>query len=349
MAPQIITEVAYKNINTTVNSRDSPLHHLHRSSLRTFLGQPLDTLSSGLLSLLMHQPSIISRPSLTQRCKDLTLPSELISQIAEYLSGKSKYKDLLTVCLLSRRWRDASRRYLYKRLRIHSAERLSQLLAYLELEPYIGRWVQLLLIQPGKNIPLAGEYEFPANDWFYGCPEKLIGKLPAVRRLTFYGFSSLEPVRGAKAFGDCAIAFPSVKELVFSLFSFNHPKEMIRFICGFQGLKKLTLNHCDDYRDDEELGEEIEGGPDIGAILEYPCLETLSITSGCECIRMETLVFEMISSPLVKNVRKLATFFWSHHSLIAVGKLLKTLGSALEELDIGTSSFEQGSELLHFV
>ena len=285
-----------------------------------------------------------------------TLPCELISKIAGYCTGISKFKILLSMCLVSRHWYNATRRYLFKSIPICTENRFSELLALLEANPFIGGWVQEIRFQAGSRC---GHNKSLDLEFFYTCPGKLIGKLPAVKKLTFLTFGRhLHPVKSAKALKDCAAAFPRLRILEFWEFYFSSMKDLANFVCGFQELSSLTLSHCvvtsgkegedtqDGVREDKNQDIEVlEGNLECP-----PNLRSLRINTGIEEIHtMAPLLWGLCTSSFIKNLQKFAVFFWSIYRpnnsvyMRAVGALLKILGPSLHILDIGTAKLNRGT------
>ena len=278
-----------------------------------------------------------------------TLPCELISRIPGYLKGVSKFKTLLSMCLVSRHWYNATRRHLFKSIQIYTEQRFSELLALLEANPFISGWF--------KEVELL--MNTMSMDFFYKCPGKLIGRLPSVRKLTIFPFPNLmDPLRTAKALKDFSTAFPRFTELEFWEFTFTSFKELVGFVCGFPELKSLTLCHCADLtwsqgEEDEQVrvrkdkNQTIEESEDL---VYPPNLTSLRINIGFDVVdSMTPLVLGLSTSPLINHVHKLSFFFWDvyhpyHPSYMkSVGGLLKNIGPSLQHLDIGTGRGNQGT------
>ena len=216
-------------------SNPSDLVKLHSSESSQFVkmasSEVLPNFSTGDSSTLPTDAISIH----CQRRGLSSLPSEVHSQIASHFQGN--FRMLLTMCLLSRYWRDVSRRYLFVEVKIYNPRRLNTFLALLKCEPRLGGWVDCLTLSSGhpkrNDLP-----EYPA--WFYNFPD-MRSKLPTLRTLvlnfpiqldTFYTRQVFE--RLATSFGDSVVTVSFYTTLV-------HFPDLISFTCRLPHLKNVVI------------------------------------------------------------------------------------------------------------
>ena len=291
-------------------------------------------------------PNTNSTPSLPRDL--LSLPSEVHGQIASHFQGK--FSMLLTMCLLSRYWKDISRRYIFMEVKIHSSQRLGELLTLLESDPRVGQWVKSLVLYHSARSDHICQPQ--CSLWFYDFPD-MKGKLPILQTLTLK-FPLLDPFRTQQAFDRLATSFgDSVVSMRF-LVGLVCLADIKHLTCRLPRLKNLIIRGAGPLTIKQRALSRL---PERRLITPQAQLDTLEINfPNIPQVNLDDLVVWIGSTPSIKTIRRLVicTSFASDHPSCSwsVGKMLKRVGPVLEELNIVIPSpkvSEQGRQDIWFI
>lgn len=253
-------------------------------------------------------------------------PNELISEIAKNV----ELKDLLTVSLLCRRWRGASRRFLFTNVNICNSERLDFFLSLVRQEPVIFQWIlHLQLGSPGPHDPLIKRKSPP--DWFYPATLALHGRLRnlqslEIRNTHFSGDKDIVP-----AFLALASGFKSVK--FFSASGCLVASGLLRrLVARLPKLQYLSIENCWDVYV-APVGETWDA--ELGTVTESPKFKMINIERWPEETRR--IMTDLRVSGYMRDIKTIciATPLSSmSESWKEIRFLCENVGSRLEELHL---------------
>lgn len=234
---------------------------------------------------------------------------DIISLTADFTNAST-----LTACaLVCSTWRDCSRRYVLRQVKLSSEARLVELTELLDRDHTVHTFIHILVVQPTTTTP------FIASPWVLHVPHILAPKLHRVHTIHFDGlFGAI-----GTPFVEALAAFASVNRLILSNNNVDLPG-LAAIAAALPNLRHLYIRPAQPRDLDFTTARKIH----------LPELFSLHIDAGeVETFAVTEFLGWLTGTPSFLSLRSLRLEI-NFSDAEGVGRFLESVGPRLEELEL---------------